>query len=97
MIAEFEPFVVVSDFIADFCGNRIVSNGSLSLPSALAVVGMQSFHNIFQTLIYLNQGIVPGVILIVFLGVFALYTAKLLIDFKAGTMQAIYSTYSDIL
>ncbi|KAJ7211091.1 transmembrane amino acid transporter protein-domain-containing protein [Mycena rebaudengoi] len=44
---------------------EIVSNGSLSLPSALAVVG-----------------IVPGVILIVFLGVFALYTAKLLIDFK---------------
>jgi len=44
---------------------EIVSNGMLSLPSALAVVG-----------------IVPAVVLIVFLGVFALYTAKLLIDFK---------------
>ncbi|KAF8213340.1 transmembrane amino acid transporter protein-domain-containing protein [Mycena galopus ATCC 62051] len=44
---------------------EIVSNGMLSLPSALAVVG-----------------IVPAVILIVFFGVFALYTAKLLIDFK---------------
>lgn len=28
------------------------------------------------------QGIIPGVILIVFLGIFGLYTAKLLIDFK---------------
>ncbi|KAG0709069.1 transmembrane amino acid transporter protein-domain-containing protein [Suillus ampliporus] len=44
---------------------EIVSNGMLSLPSALAVVG-----------------IVPAVILIVFLGIFGLYTAKLLIDFK---------------
>ncbi|KAF7306685.1 putative acyltransferase CST26 [Mycena indigotica] len=44
---------------------EIVSNGMLSLPSALAVVG-----------------IVPAVVLIVFFGVFALYTAKLLIDFK---------------
>ncbi|KAL0950929.1 hypothetical protein HGRIS_007685 [Hohenbuehelia grisea] len=44
---------------------EIVSNGMLSLPSSLAVVG-----------------IVPALILIVFLGVFGLYTAKLLIDFK---------------
>ncbi|KAJ7130091.1 transmembrane amino acid transporter protein-domain-containing protein [Mycena crocata] len=44
---------------------EIVSNGMLSLPSALAVVG-----------------IVPAVILIIFFGTFALYTAKLLIDFK---------------
>jgi amino acid permease len=44
---------------------EIVSNGILSLPSALAVVG-----------------IVPAVILIVFLGIFGLFTAKLLIDFK---------------
>ncbi|OAX44817.1 hypothetical protein K503DRAFT_678052 [Rhizopogon vinicolor AM-OR11-026] len=44
---------------------EIVSNGMLSLPSALAVVG-----------------IVPAVILIVFLGIFGLYTAKLLVDFK---------------
>jgi amino acid permease len=27
-------------------------------------------------------GIVPGVIIIIFMGAFALYTAKLLIDFK---------------
>ncbi|KAH7924890.1 hypothetical protein BV22DRAFT_1195616 [Leucogyrophana mollusca] len=44
---------------------EIVSNGMLSLPNALAVVG-----------------IVPGVILIVFMGIFGLFTAKLLIDFK---------------
>ena len=44
---------------------EIVSNGMLSLPSSLAVVG-----------------IVPGVILIVFLGVFATYTSYLLIQFK---------------
>ncbi|KAJ7169612.1 transmembrane amino acid transporter protein-domain-containing protein [Mycena filopes] len=44
---------------------EIVSNGMLSLPSALAVVG-----------------IVPAVLLILFFGSFALYTAKLLIDFK---------------
>jgi amino acid permease len=44
---------------------EIVSNGMLSLPSSLAVVG-----------------IVPGVILIVFLGIFALYTSWLLVKFK---------------
>ena len=44
---------------------EIVSNGMLSLPSALAVVG-----------------IVPGVILIIFLGVFATYTSWVLIQFK---------------
>ncbi|KAF2154018.1 amino acid transporter [Myriangium duriaei CBS 260.36] len=44
---------------------EIVSNGMLSLPSSLAVVG-----------------IVPGLILIVFLGVFATYTSWLLIKFK---------------
>ena len=44
---------------------EIVSNGMLSLPSSLAVVGL-----------------VPGVILIVFLGVFGLFTAWILIQFK---------------
>jgi len=44
---------------------EIVSNGMLSLPSSLAVVG-----------------IVPGLILIVFLGVFATYTSWLLVQFK---------------
>jgi len=44
---------------------EIVSNGMLSLPSSLAVVG-----------------IVPGTILIVFLGVFATYTSYLLVKFK---------------
>ncbi|TFK57394.1 transmembrane amino acid transporter [Heliocybe sulcata] len=52
-------------FVALLMIAEVVSNGMLSLPSALAVVG-----------------IVPAVILIVFLGVFALFTAKLLIDFK---------------
>ena len=44
---------------------EIVSNGVLSLPSSLAVVG-----------------IVPGVILIAFLGIFATYTSYLLVQFK---------------
>lgn len=44
---------------------EIVSNGMLSLPSALAVVGM-----------------VPGIIIILFLGVFATYTSWLLVKFK---------------
>lgn len=44
---------------------EIVSNGMLSLPSALAAVG-----------------IVPGVILIIFLGIFATYTSWVLIQFK---------------
>lgn len=44
---------------------EIVSNGMLSLPSSLAVVG-----------------VVPGVIVIVFLGVFATFTSWLLIGFK---------------
>lgn len=44
---------------------EIVSNGMLSLPSSLAVVG-----------------IVPGVIVILFLGIFATFTSWLLIQFK---------------
>ena len=44
---------------------EIVSNGMLSLPQALATVG-----------------IVPGVILIVFLGVWATFTSWVLIQFK---------------
>ncbi|KAI4272344.1 MAG: hypothetical protein L6R38_006642 [Xanthoria sp. 2 TBL-2021] len=44
---------------------EIVSNGMLSLPSSLAVVGL-----------------VPGLILIIFLGMFALFTSWLLIQFK---------------
>jgi amino acid permease len=44
---------------------EIVSNGMLSLPSSLAVVG-----------------IIPGVVLIVFLGVFGAFTSYLLIEFK---------------
>lgn len=44
---------------------EIVSNGMLSLPQALAIVGL-----------------VPGVIIIIFLGVFATYTSYLLVQFK---------------
>ena len=44
---------------------EIVSNGMLSLPSSLAVVGL-----------------VPGIILIVFLGIFGTYTSWILIQFK---------------
>jgi amino acid permease len=44
---------------------EIVSNGMLSLPSSLAIVG-----------------IVPGVIIIAFLGIFATFTSWVLIQFK---------------
>ncbi|KAI0724390.1 amino acid transporter [Cerioporus squamosus] len=52
-------------FVSALMIAEIVSNGMLSLPNAMAVVG-----------------IIPSLILTIFLGVFALYTAKLLIDFK---------------
>ena len=51
---------------------EIVSNGMLSLPSSLAVVGL-----------------VPGLILIIFLGVFALFTSWLLIRFKLRHPQGV--------
>ncbi|KAH7882791.1 transmembrane amino acid transporter protein-domain-containing protein [Phlebopus sp. FC_14] len=54
-------------FVACLMVSEIVSNGLLSLPSALAVVG-----------------IVPALVLIIFLGLFGLFTAKLLIDFKSN-------------
>ena len=44
---------------------EIVSNGMLSLPSSLAVVGL-----------------VPGIVIIIFLGTFATYTSWLLVRFK---------------
>ncbi|KAK3614774.1 hypothetical protein LTR56_027036, partial [Elasticomyces elasticus] len=52
-------------FVAALMLTEIVTYGTLSLPSSLAVVG-----------------IVPGTILIVFLGVFALYTSLVLVKFK---------------
>lgn len=52
-------------FVAVLMIAEIVSNGMLSLPSSLAVVGL-----------------VPGLILIIFLGMFALFTSWLLIQFK---------------
>ena len=52
-------------FLAFLIIAEIVSIGMLSLPAALAVIG-----------------IVPGVILIVFLGVFATFTSWILIQFK---------------
>lgn len=51
---------------------EIVSNGMLSLPSSLAVVGM-----------------VPGVIIILFLGIFATFTSWLLIEFKLRHPQGV--------
>jgi uncharacterized membrane protein len=62
---------------------EIVSNGMLSLPSALAIVGTlcanldrDAWKRKWIT------GIFPALFLIVFLGIFALFTAKLLVDFK---------------
>ncbi|KAJ3750142.1 transmembrane amino acid transporter protein-domain-containing protein [Lentinula detonsa] len=59
--------------------SEIVSNGMLSLPSSLAVIG-----------------IAPALILIVFLGVFGLFTAKLLIDFKLHhpSVHSMYTFYT---
>lgn len=61
---------------------EIVSNGMLSLPSSLAVVGL-----------------VPGLILIVFLGVFALFTSWILIQFKLRHPQGEWSAaiYFDLI
>lgn len=53
------------EFVAVLMIAEIVSNGMLSLPSSLAVVGL-----------------VPGVVVIVFLGAFGLFTAWVLIQFK---------------
>ncbi|KAH9937531.1 transmembrane amino acid transporter protein-domain-containing protein [Fomitopsis serialis] len=52
-------------YVAFFMIAEIVSNGMLTLPNAMAAVG-----------------IVPSLILTIFLGMFGLFTAKLLIDFK---------------
>lgn len=60
---------------------EIVSNGMLSLPNAMAVVGM-CFLLPAECIGSKITGIVPATILTIFLGIFALYTAKLLIDFK---------------
>ncbi|THH21467.1 hypothetical protein EW146_g75 [Bondarzewia mesenterica] len=54
-------------FVSLLMISEIVSNGMLSLPNAVAVVGL-----------------VPSILLTVFLGIFALFTAKLLIDFKSN-------------
>lgn len=53
---------------------EIVSNGMLSLPSSLAVVGL-----------------VPGIVVIVFLGAFGLFTAWILIQFKLRHPEGIVS------
>lgn len=65
--AESQSAYVLStlQFMACMMIAEIVSTGLLSLPNAMAVVG-----------------IVPALILTIFLGVFGLFTAKLLIDFK---------------
>ena len=67
---------------------EIVSNGTLSLPNAMAAVGIyyqqlevHSYSPRFSPLSVII-GIVPALIVTLFLGIFALYTSKLLIDFK---------------
>jgi hypothetical protein len=69
---------------------EIVSNGLLSLPSTLAAVGKLYHMFCYKHLPIIRTiclGIVPAVILIVFLGGFGLFTAKLLIDFKTNHPQ----------
>ena len=58
---------------------EIVSNGMLSLPSSLAVVGL-----------------VPGIILIVFLGVFGLFTSWILVQFKLRHPEGMYGGLAEI-
>lgn len=61
---------------------EVVSNGMLSLPNAMAVVGERRKRVSKPPRNLWPLGIVPALILTIFLGVFALYTAKLLVDFK---------------
>lgn len=63
---------------------EIVSNGMLSLPNAMAAVGKLPLflRPLLRTQTGTSSGIVPALILTIFLGVFGLFTAKLLIDFK---------------
>jgi hypothetical protein len=87
----FTPIMLMNcQFVACLMTAEIVSNGMLSLPGALAVVVSSSGGIVSSpplTYSMFSQGIVPGVILIVFLGVFGLFTAKLLIDFKLNHPQ----------
>lgn len=84
---------------------EIVSNGMLSLPNAMAVVGEHSpLRNTPRLSTHCWTGIVPSLILTIFFGVFGLYTAKLLIDFKLnhpnvhnmGTQLCIPSEYRGV-
>ena len=63
---------------------EIVSTGMLTLPNAMAVVGKRLAECLHDGADIATSctGIVPSLILTIFLGVFALWTAKLLIDFK---------------
>ena len=65
---------------------EIVSNGLLTLPNAMAVVGAPVSQLSRIALLICaqtpNAGIIPSLVLTIFLGVFALFTAKLLVDFK---------------
>jgi hypothetical protein len=65
----------------------VVTNGLLSLPNAMAVVGeVANVSGVVRVVSSCNfhfyLGIVPGLVLTIFLGIFALFTSKLLIDFK---------------
>ena len=63
--------------------SEIVSNGMLALPNAMAIVGAFVHIAREQSLTQpVPKVIVPSLILTIFFGVFALFTAKLLIDFK---------------
>lgn len=68
---------------------EIVSNGMLTLPNAMAAVGELQFSYCRSSrkirhvdLPSRLSGILPSLILTIFLGAFGLFTAKLLIDFK---------------
>ncbi len=76
--------ILIIQFVSALMIAEIVSNGILSLPNAMAVVGelRVAVTYDFAADLLLWTGIVPSLVLTVFLGVFALYTAKLLIDFK---------------
>ena len=59
--------------------SELSDDGMLSIPGALAVIVVsQLLFRYLGQVSYIAQGIVPGVILTVFLGTFGLYTAKMI-------------------
>jgi hypothetical protein len=96
MIAEFGPFFLSLMLSLTFMrtGLSVTAACLCRLRWLSSVIHFKRYFVILEA-DFLNEGIVPAVILIVFFGIFALYTAKLLIDFKAGKCSLISVKYTD--